>query len=77
MDLYGCDLWNIRLGSKYIEEMYTTWRIDMRTIRLINGTDLLFKCISYVLTIMLQHGYAPRHFIVSTIVPIPKARNKT
>ena len=30
MDLYGCELWNI--GSKYIVEMHTAWRIVMRKI---------------------------------------------
>ena len=40
--------------------------------RLINGTGLLFKCISNVFAIMLKHGYAPTHVIISTVVPIPK-----
>ena len=39
---------------------------------LINGTDLLFKCISNVFGIMLQNSYAPKYFMMSTIVPIPK-----
>ena len=30
---------------------------DLTSDSLINGTALLFKCISNVLTIMLQHGY--------------------
>ena len=45
---------------------------DLTSDSLINGTALLFKCISSVLTIMLQHGYAPKHFMMSTIVPILK-----
>ena len=36
------------------------------------GNDLLFKCISNVFTIMLQHGYEPKHCMMSTIVPIPR-----
>ena len=45
---------------------------DLTSDSLINGTDLLFKCISNVFTIMLQHGYAPKHFMMPIIVPIPK-----
>ena len=45
---------------------------DLTSDIVINGTDLLFKCISNVFTIMLKHSYAPKHFIMLTIVPIPK-----
>ena len=45
---------------------------DITSDSLINGTDLLFKCISNVSTIMLQLDYAPKRFIMATIVAIPK-----
>ena len=37
-----------------------------------NDIFSLFKCISNVFTIMLQHGYAPKQVMMSTIVPMPK-----
>ena len=45
---------------------------DLTSDSLVNGTDLLFECITNVFTIMLQHAYAPKHCMMSTIVPILK-----
>ena len=67
----NCD---VRTAIKGLKSEKSDGFTDLTSDRLINGTDLLFKCISNVLTIMLQHGYAPTHFIVSTIVPIPKCK---
>ena len=39
---------------------------DLSSVSLINGSDLLFKCISNVLTIMLQHSYKGRQKFLGT-----------
>ena len=65
----NCD---VRTAIKGLKSDKSDGSTDLTSNSLINGTDLLFKCISNVFTIMLQHGYAPKHFMMSTIVPIPK-----
>ena len=65
----NCD---VRSAIKGLKSEKSDGSIDLRSDSLINGTDLLFKCISNVFTIMLQYGYAPKHFMMSTSFPIPK-----
>ena len=61
---------DVRTAMKGLKSDKSDGSTDLTYDSLINGTDLLFKCISNEFTIMLQHGYA--HFMMSTIVPIPK-----
>ena len=64
----NCD---VRTAIKGLKSDISDGSTDLTSDSLINGTDLLFKCISNVFTIMLQHGYVPKHVMMSTIVPIP------
>ena len=43
---------------------------------LLNGTPLLFHCLSVLFTAMLKHGFTPKSFCISTVIPIPKGMNK-
>ena len=43
---------------------------------LLNGTPLIFHCLSVLFTAMLKHGYAPKCFCISTVIPIPTGMNK-
>ena len=67
--LQNCDVRTAMKGQKSGKSDGST---DLTSDSLINGTDLLFKCIANVFTIMLQHGYALKHFMMSTMVPFPK-----
>ena len=37
-----------------------------------NGTELLFKYLSILFTLMVHHGFCPPTFICANIIPIPK-----
>ena len=63
----NCDVRTAMKGPKSDKSEGST---DLTSDSIINGTDVLFKCISNVFTIMLQHDYAPTHFMMSTIIPI-------
>ena len=63
----NCD---VRTAIKVLKSEKSDGSYDLTSDSINNGTDLIFKCISN--TIMLQHGYAPKHFMLSTIVSIPK-----
>ena len=38
----------------------------------INGSDLLFVCVSLLFTIMLSHSFAPPDFVISSIITITR-----
>ena len=41
------------------------------------GTNQLYTLLSLLFTSMMQHGYAPDNFLISTIVSIPKSTRKS
>ena len=38
----------------------------------LHGTHLLYTCIAQLFSAMLRYGFAPRLFLRSTMIPIPK-----
>ena len=61
---------DVRTEIKGLKSEKSDGSTDLTSASLFNGTDLLSKCIFNVFTIMLQHGYASKHFMISTTVPI-------
>jgi hypothetical protein len=47
------------------------------TDHLINGTTRLYTHLSLLFSCIIQHGYAPKGFSLSTIIPIPKNKRKS
>ena len=50
---------------------------DYSSENIIHGTDLLNSYVSILMNCMLSHGYAPRDFTMSTLIPIPKDKKKS
>ena len=67
--LPNCD---VRTAIKGLKSGKSDGFTDLTSDSFINGTDLFVKWISSVFTIMLQYGYAPKHVMMATIVPIHK-----
>ena len=44
---------------------------------IINGSPRLYVQLSLLFSSMLSHGYVPKDFLLSTLVPIPKNRRKS
>jgi len=44
---------------------------------LINGTNRLYYYISLLFDSMISHGYVPKDFLLSTLIPIPKHKRKS
>ena len=47
------------------------------TNHIIHGTDLLNCYISLLFDSLISHGYVPKDFLLSTLVPIPKNKRKS
>ena len=52
-------------------------QVGLCTDYLKHGTHKLYVYISWLLSVMLRHGYVPKAMLLSTITPIPKNRRKS
>jgi len=68
---------DVLYGIRQLKHGKTDGNTGHMTDHIIVGSDILSKHLHYLFNCMLNHGYAPHDFSLSTLIPIPKNTRKS
>ena len=74
---HNIDVCEVEAAVKSLKSGKSDGIYDQKSNHIINGPKILFVWLSLLFNVMLKHGIVPSSFLVSTVIPIPKCKNKS
>ena len=74
---HNIDVSEVEVAVKSLKPGKSDGTYDQKSNHIINGPKILFVWLSLLFNGMLRHGIVPSSFLVSSVIPIPKCKNKS